>query len=307
VKKIENIKEVLLELGYSNIMDTPKAYRARPIYRDSDNNTVLSIDKTSGHFIDFARNITGSFDDLVKLSLNLTTIEEARVWLSTKTVSVSIERVQKPEIQMSKIYSPSLLNKLHQDHSYWEQRGVSTYSVSEFKGGVSKSGKMQHRYVFPIFNGKNEVIGFAGRDLLQIENNKRPKWKLIGDKSMWKYPLFLNYKLLKSEKRVIIVESIGDMLSLWDAGIKNVVVSFGLSLSSGLVNTLLRYDISDIIVSFNDDSENNGAGNRAATKARNKLLNYFDPSQVRVIFPTLGDFGEMSKQQISDWMGKING
>ena len=88
MRKIENIKEVLLELGYSNIMDTSKAYRTRPIYRDSDNNTVLSIDKTSGRFIDFARNITGSFDDLVKLSLNLTTIEEARAWLSTKTVSV---------------------------------------------------------------------------------------------------------------------------------------------------------------------------------------------------------------------------
>ena len=47
---------------------------------------------------------------------------------------------------------------------------------------------MQHRYVFPIFNGKNEIIGFAGRDLLQMKDNKRPKWKLIGDKSMWKYP-----------------------------------------------------------------------------------------------------------------------
>ena len=42
----------------------------------------------------------------------------------------------------------------------------------------------------------------------------------IGDKSMWKYPLFLNYKLLKSEKRVIIVESIGDMLALWTLALK---------------------------------------------------------------------------------------
>ena len=306
MRKIENIKEVLLELGYSNIMDTPKAYRTRPIYRDSDNNTVLSIDKTSGRFIDFARNITGSFDDLVKLSLNLTTIEEARAWLSTKTTSVSIDRVEKPEIHMSQVYSPKLLKNLYEDHSYWESRGVSSYSASQFKGGVSRKGKMQHRYVFPIFNGRNEIIGFAGRDLLEKADSKRPKWKLIGDKSMWRYPLFLNYKLLKSEKRVIIVESIGDMLALWDAGVKNVVVSFGLTLSSGLVNTFLRYDISDIIVAFNDDSNNSGAGNRAAVKAQKKLLNYFDPHQVRVILPTLGDFGEMNKKQILDWMDKTN-
>ena len=176
MRKIENIKEVLLELGYSNIMDTPKAYRARPIYRDSDNNTVLSIDKTTGHFIDFARNITGSFDDLVKLSLNLPQLlKKLRLGYRQKQFRCRLREYKKPEIQMSKVYSSNLLNKLHQDHSYWESRGVSSYSVSEFKGGVSKSGKMQHRYVFPIFNGKNEIIGFAGRDLLQMKDNKRPK------------------------------------------------------------------------------------------------------------------------------------
>ena len=55
--KIENIKEVLFELGYTNIIENHKEYRTRPIYRDSDNNTVLSINKINGRFVDFARNV----------------------------------------------------------------------------------------------------------------------------------------------------------------------------------------------------------------------------------------------------------
>ena len=305
--RVENIKEVLLELGYTNITENHKEFRTRPIYRDSDNNTSLCINKSNGRFVDFARNISGSFDDLVKLSLKLKTIDEARTWLSKNSVAVSIERVEKPEIRMGKTYKKELLNKLRPDHSYWEDRGVSTYSVSEFKGGVSKAGKMQNRYVFPIFNASDEIVGFAGRDLLTNSNSMRPKWKLIGDKSKWKYPFFLNYKLIKEQKSVIIVESIGDMLALWDCGIKNVAVSFGLDLSSTLISSFIRFDLTSIVVAFNDDSKNSGAGNKAAKKAQAKLLNYFDPHQISVSLPAGGDFGEMSKDQITDWMGKTNG
>ena len=305
--RVENIKEVLLELGYTNITENHKEFRTRPIYRDSDNNTSLCINKSNGRFVDFARNISGSFDDLVKLSLKLKTIDEARTWLSKNSVAVSIERVEKPEIRMGKTYKKELLNKLRPDHSYWESRGVSTYSVSEFKGGVSKAGKMQDRYVFPIFNASDEIVGFAGRDLLTNSSSMRPKWKLIGDKSKWKYPFFLNYKLIKEEQSVIIVESIGDMLALWDCGVKNVVVSFGLDLTGALVSSFIRFDLTNIVVAFNDDSKNSGAGNKAAKKAQAKLLNYFDPHQISVSLPTGGDFGEMSKEQITDWMGKTNG
>ncbi len=97
------------------------------------------------------------------------------------------------------------------------------------------------------------------------------------------------------------------MLSLWDCGIKNVVVSFGLDLSGALVGSFIRFDVSKIVVAFNDDSQNSGAGNRAAYKAKQKLLKYFDPHQIKVSLPSGGDFGEMTKSQITEWMGKTNG
>ena len=57
-----DIKEMLYELGYSNISEYPREYRTRPVYRESDNNTVLRIDKATGRFVDFAENISGSFE-----------------------------------------------------------------------------------------------------------------------------------------------------------------------------------------------------------------------------------------------------
>ena len=293
-----------MELGYTNIIENHKEYRTRPIYRDSDNNTVLAVNKKNGRFVDFARNMTGSFDDLVKITLNLKSIDEARSWLSTKGIAAGIEHKDKPELRMPKRFSKDSLTKLSPDHSYWIDRGVSGYSVAEFKGGVVLEGRMANRYVFPIFDAKRNIAGFAGRDLKP--NDKRPKWKLIGDKSKWKYPLYLNHEIIKSSRSVIIVESIGDMLSLWDCGVKNVAVSFGLDLNAELVGAFIRFNLSKIIVSFNDDSKSSGAGNRAAEKAEKKLLNYFDSHQVRVILPTHGDFGEMSKEQILDWAKSID-
>ena len=83
--------------------------------------------------------------------------------------------------------------------------------------------------------------------------------------------------------------------------------SLAIILVSLLASKFISQDITKIIVAFNDDSQNSGAGNRAAKKAEQKLLKYFDPDQVSISLPTGGDFGDMSKNQILDWMGKTNG
>ena len=44
------------------------------------------------------------------------------------------------------------------------------------------------------------------------------------------------------KKELILIESIGDMLSLWSAGIKNTLVIFGLNLSPSLIGALIKID-----------------------------------------------------------------
>jgi 5S rRNA maturation endonuclease (ribonuclease M5) len=299
----ENLKEILLDLGYQNITDMGKELRAKPIYRDSDSSTVLRIRKDTGHWVDFSKNISGTFEELVRLSLGLDDIAQAKEFIASKWGAPRKTRVDpKPEIRMPKVFSKESLSKMVPEHEYWIDRGVSLDTVRMFKGGVIKEGRMKDRYVFPVFNHKEELIGASGRDLINDpRNKKRPKWKHVGNKSEWKYPLFFNYKIIKEKNEAILVESIGDMLSLWDAGVKNTIVTFGLDASAAIINFLLRYDTEKICVSLNNDADNNFAGNEAAKKLQKKLRKYFDEEQVNVKLPTQNDFGEMTREQINHW------
>jgi hypothetical protein len=298
-----NVKDILLDLGYSNIIEGPKDYRMRPIYRESDNNTVLSVKKDTGRFIDFSKGISGSIEDLIKLSLNLKNVEDVKKWVSQRNISIDKKEVERPTINTQKTFDREMLLKLKKDHSYWINRGIPEDVVARFEGGVASSGKMAGRYVFPIFNKFDQIVGFSGRDILG--RSEVPKWKHIGNKSFWCFPAKLTLKSIKSKKEVFVVESIGDALALYNAGIDNFIVSFGLEISTAIINFLLKVDVHKIRICFNDDSENNSAGNEASEKAYNKLTKFFDRNQVAINLPSKNDFGEMTTEEITEWKRKI--
>jgi DNA primase len=105
--------------------------------------------------------------------------------------------------------------------------------------------------------------------------------------------------MIREINKVILVESIGDMLALWEAGVKNSIVTFGLEISLEILNQLLRMDVDKITISFNNDEGNNDRGNIAAYKGRKKLLKYFDSKQVEIKLPSgYNDFGEMPANEI---------
>lgn len=294
-----DFKSILLDLGYSNIKDNGKELRMRPLFRESGNDTVLSVRKETGHFIDFGRSISGSFEYLIQLSLNLKNIEDAKKVLLDRWSISEIKREHRPEVNSTKIFPREYLSKLIPHHEYWINRGVTSETIKLFKGGVVESGTMANRYVFPIFDFKENLIGVTGR---YLETSKKiPKWLHKGRTSEWKYPLQVNHDIIKKSKEVFLVESIGDMLSLWEGGVKNVLIIFGLNLSPAIISLLIKLDPSKIFISFNNDSDNNSAGNRAALKIRNKLFQHFDQHQIKVALPEKNDFGEMSALEIKEW------
>ncbi len=299
-RSMYDVKEILLSLGYSNISEDSKNFRMKPIYRDSSSVGALSVRKDTGYFIDFGRNLRGNIYQLIKLSKGLKTVEEAEGWLKDKPFTETKRQTSKPKVKQSKIFNKDCLIKLKPDHSYWINRGVSEKTIALFGGGVMSDGKMKDRYVFPIFNYQKDLIGVSGRSIV----DSKIKWKHIGDTGEWKYPLQLNNKIIREERKVILVESIGDMLSLWDAGVKNTIVSFGLNINAAIVSYLLRVDINCIYIAFNNDE--NLAGNQAAQKAVNKLSRYFDDHQIKVAIPEkqMCDFGDMSIEEIYSWKKK---
>ena len=299
----DQIREILSDIGYS-LSDQGKYFRTRPIYRDSSSSTVLSIRKSDGRWKDFREDIGGSFEDLIRLSLRLKSKDDTTKWLTNKGVNPE-EEIKRAEEQVSqtRIFKNELLAKLYPDHTYWNKRGISSETLKEFKGGTAETGKMFNRYVFPIFNHKEQIIGFAGRDLKAEEKNAkffRPKWKLLGDKSKWRYPLILNHSFIRKSGVAILVESIGDMLSLWENGVKNCIVTFGISLSPDAMSLLTRLDPDKIFIAFNNDLSSNEAGNKAAFTAKKKLLQFFDEDQITIKLPQgHNDFNEMHLKEPS--------
>lgn len=276
-----NVYQILTELGYK-LKDYGKEYRTKPLYRESDNDTVLKIYKDSGHWFDFKENISGDLSSLVSMTLKLENSEKGKEWLKDKNFSFIYPQEQsKPLLKSTKKFDSEILQNLELNHEYWNKRNISNDILNQFKGGVAKAGKMKNRYVFPIFNITNNIIGFSGRD---ITNISKIKWKHLGEKNDF-YILILNSKIIEEQKELILVESIGDMLSLWQAGIKNVLVTFGTNLSLGILNYCLRIDVKKIYISLNNDSNKNNAGNIAADKTYSRLKRYFDEKQLQIALP----------------------
>jgi DNA primase len=303
----EDVKLILEQLGYK-LNDRGKEWRSKPLYRDSDNDTSLKINKFDGRWTDFARNESGGIEQLVEKTLGIS-FGSGKSWIKKRGINKpdnTITALKSEEINLDyvKFFDPTLLNKLAQDNKYWNSRGIQDDTICHFKGGLCFTGKMAGRYVFPIFDEDMRIRGFSGRS---IYPDNDMKWKHIGKRSDWNYPLFLTKGYIEKEKECIIIESIGDGLSLWQAGIRNFIISFGLNSLEHICYALIKLDPSNIIISFNNDlvgGNTRGAGNIAARNFKKTLETFFSKDQISIKLPELNDFGSMTKEQILQWKNK---
>ena len=276
----EDFQGVLESIGY-NLIDCGDHWRTQAIYRDGNNKTAVKIYKNTGVWMDFVAN-SGSkpFEALVRLTLK----DEKQL--------VSLER-------------------LFPNYHFYEKRKISKETQEAFQAGLAGVGKMYRRMVFPIYNEHGQIIGFSGRKV--DPDNDYPKWKHIGRRNNWVYPAFNTRtnadEEIDSAKEVVLVESIGDAMALYEQGIKNVLVIFGLSVNNNIVNYLSGKSIDHIFIATNNDenSEKN-RGFIAAIKSFIKLSNYFDLERLTVKFPPkpYNDFGEAhtSDCDFTNWLTK---
>lgn len=285
---MSSIKEILIELGYT-VSENATEFRAKPVYRDSSSNTVLRISKKDGYYIDFAANISGSFLDLIKLSLNLQTVKEAKEFLKGKKFNLEIIKREKPRLNVPKVFDESMLKDFIPDHSYWNGRGISNRVLESLGGGIVTQGRCSGRYCFPIINEMGKLVGFDGR--LLKNSDFLPKWLKLGAKSKWIYPQ-INLPFIQSGGRVVLTESIGDCISLMECNINNVLCIFGCEISQTILKELIKLDLEKIYIAFNNDKNNNSVGNRAAEKAQFKLKHFFDAQQIQITLPNEKDFND---------------
>ena len=118
------------------------------------------------------------------------------------------------------------------------------------------------RLIIPIINAKGEVIGFGGRTL---EKDIKPKYRntkgtLVFDKrkNLFNVNLFKKTQADEKHTSVVLTEGYMDVISLYQAGIHNVVASMGTSLTTEQCFEIKRY-VSEVYVCFDGDAAGQGA------------------------------------------------
>ena len=187
--------------------------------------------------------------------------------------------------------------------SYFRNRGFSDETIKEFKLGYSseafdgltqkalkegyqleflektgltkvdgqrKTDRFRGRVIFPILSHTGRTLGFGGRILKN--NVKAPKYlnspeSEIYHKSSTLYGIHQAKQAINKEDEGFLVEGYTDVISLHQAGIKNVVASSGTSLTTGQIALIKRYT-ENITVLFDGDP----AGIKASLRGIDMIL-----------------------------------
>lgn len=307
----ENIKEALLSLGYK-LNDRGSYWQTSAVFRNGDNQSALQIYKDKGVWKDYVAETPWSpFVKLVQMTLGTNDPEEVSKYVSkTDSDLLNMKKLTAPKLEFEETYPISCLDRLLPHYIFYEKKGISLENLKPLRGGLASTGQLNKRFVFPIFNEVGMIHGFSGRDVTSNQNENRPKWKHLGKKKNWLYPIYTDKKTISSIEEsgfVIIVESIGDMLNLRENGYYNCIVSFGLDISSKLSSFLVSIACKHIFICFNNDnSSKENRGKDASFKNYLKLLGLFSPERVKICLPTKNDFGEMNKEDFITWKAKLD-
>ena len=292
-------KQTLEKLGYS-LKDCGDHWRARAVYRNGKTSTSLMIYKDSGVWKDFgSENIAKPFQALVRETLKTDDPKILKQYIGDIPTDYKPKEVEE-KIEMEKIYPESFLEKLLPVRNFYNKKNISNETQEIFKCGYAGNGKMYRRIVFPIYNLNNKIHGFSGRTVTEGDNI--PKWKHMGRKTDWVYPHHLAYNHIETSREVILVESIGDCMALYQAGFKNVLMLAGLDISSKVMSYLNSFNLDKIIVSMNNDKhKETNSGGIATIKTVAKLSQIYDLDQICVNPPLANDFGDMLESDPSSF------
>ena len=143
------------------------------------------------------------------------------------------------------------------------QRGITPEASREFGIGICSSGAFEGRITIPIHNYKGELVGFVGRatredQLAKYKNSENSD--LFNKKSL----VFNEYRassaIIEADS-VIFVEGHLDVVSMWQAGIRNTVAMQGTGAPDPLVLKRLARKVKTFILCYDGD-----AGGRKAVE-----------------------------------------
>lgn len=180
-------------------------------------------------------------------------------------------------------FNDAIIEKFQLGYSLDKGSSLTSYAISkgyklEFlkKAGLtskkenSKYDFFRGRIMFPIHSISGKVLGFGGRILK--DDKKQAKYVNTSDSDIYNkskilYGIHYSRNEIRKKEEVYLVEGYTDVISLFQAGIENVVASSGTSLTTEQVRLVKRYT-ENIILLFDGDN----AGIKAALRGVNIIL-----------------------------------
>jgi len=168
---------------------------------------------------------------------------------------------------------PDLLSQIRKSGSY------SKKALEDSGLFVQKEGKMREKFfdriMFPIRSRRGDVIGFTARQ--NAGNEYGPKYMNTPETPLFhkSYNLFAQYESrqeIRKEDLAIICEGSTDVISAYQAGIKNIVAPLGTSLTKQQLESLQPLT-KNLLFFFDSDSAGYSALKRAFTIASELDMN----------------------------------
>lgn len=187
--------------------------------------------------------------------------------------------------------------------AYFKERGFNDATIKEFRLGYSSEGyddlykaaiaqgfnpkllfdvglclpddhgghdRFRGRVMFPIMNIAGKVIAFGGRTLRKDKEVAKyvnsPESSIYSKRNVI-YGLHQAKREISKEDKCYIVEGYADVISMHQAGFKNVIASSGTALTEGHIHAIRRFT-SNVTEMFDGDA----AGIKAAIRGVDMLL-----------------------------------
>ncbi len=133
------------------------------------------------------------------------------------------------------------------------------------EGKYGKYDLLRNRVMFPIFDRKNDVIGFGGRIL--SNDDDQPKYLNIGETPLFKksevlYGFNATKRNIFRDKELILVEGYMDFLTMYQYGIKKSAAILGTAFTKKHCE-IVENRINDIYLFFDNDE----AGKKATIRS----------------------------------------
>ena len=144
------------------------------------------------------------------------------------------------------------------------------------QGGEGHYDVFRDRLMFPILSPIGKVLGFGGRilpdtqtgsdDYVPAKYINTPETEVY-HKSDVLYGMKQSKRAIRTDREAVVVEGYADVVSLWDAGVRNVVAASGTALTARQMDLLGRLDVQRVLLLFDADAAGQGAARKGVDVA----------------------------------------